>query len=447
MRLIRQPLARRTVLRGVGTALSLPLLEAMIPAASAAEIAARPKRFQVFYTPNGLTMASYVPAATGPGFALPPSLAPLEPMRGRVSVLSGLAHLNARPLGDPGGNHGFACATYLTGVHPKPTEGFDLRAGTSVDQLMAQRLGNVTPFASLELGLEAGSAAGSCDVGFSCAYTNGLSWRTPTVPLPLTVNPRDLFERLFGDGDTIDPKARMLQLRRQTSLLDFVMDDAKRLSGQLGASDLHKIDEYMEATRDVERRIQKAIASAGTSDTPTDLTRPAGIPDSFEDHARLMIDLQVLALQADMTRVTTFMLGREISNRAYPEIGVPDSHHMLSHHGNDPVKMAKLALINRHHIGQLAYYLKRMAETKDGEGSLLDSTLVLAGPSFGDSNAHEYLNFPAILAGGPIKGGQHFALPKLTRMSDLLLAALNWMGASDTSFGDSTGPLAEFALA
>lgn len=442
----RPAISRRTVLRGLGTTLALPLLEAMAPTARAMDAASSVRRFAVFYTPNGLTMDSWVPKETGGAFALPSSLEPLGPHRDKFSVISGLAHHNALPLGDPGGAHGRACAAYLTAAHPKPTEGFDLRAGTSVDQVMARHLGGATPFPSLELGLEEGSSLGSCDIGFSCAYTNGLSWRTPTVPLPVTVNPRDLFERLFGDGDTIDPKSRMLQLRRQTSLLDFVMEDAKRLSGSLGAGDRIKLDEYMDATRDVEQRIQKAMVATGPAVT-TDLVRPAGIPDRFEDHCRLMIDLQVLALQADMTRVVTFMLGREISNRSYPEIGVPDSHHMLSHHGNDSAKMAKLATINRHHMAQFAYYLDRMAATRQGEGSLLDSMFVLAGPGFGDSNSHDHVNFPAIVAGGLIRPGQHVACARETPMANLLLSAMHAVGIDETAFGDSTGPLKELPLA
>jgi len=420
------------------------LLEAMAPAASAAEPAALPKRLHVFYTPNGMIMQNFVPKDTGPAYTLSPTLKPLEGHRDRFTVITGLAHAEAAAKGDRGGDHGRACPTYLTGVHPKATEGYDVRAGVSMDQIVAKEFGKSTQLTSLELGIEPPSLSGTCDAQSSCAYTNNISWRTPTTPNPVTVDPRDVFERLFGDGDAIDQKSREAQLRRQASVLDFVMDDARRLHGRLGANDRRKIDEYQDSVRDVERRIQKARADVGQgSFGTTDFARPAGIPATFEEHVRLMIDLQVLAAQADLTRVSTLMLGREISNRAYPQIGVPDAHHMLSHHGGDPEKLAKLSKINALHMEQFAYYLKRMSETKEGEGSLLDRTLVLGGSCFGDPNNHDHMNLPVIVAGGLTKGGRHIAVPKNTPMSNLLVSITQTLGVGQAVIGDSTGPLKE----
>ncbi len=438
MKLLRQPLARRTMLRGLGTMMALPFMEAMMPSAKAADIVSRPKRLQIFYSPNGMMMKDFVPTSAGSGFALPSTLEPLAAHRDRISIVSGLGHPQAAAMGDRPAGHGRSCPAFITGVHVRQTEGTDIRCGVSMDQVYAHHVGDATPLSSLELGIDQASLLGSCDIGYSCAYTNGISWRNPTVPLPVTANPSDVFERLFGDGDTLDARSRLAQLRRQSSILDFVMDDTARLSGQLGMADRAKLDEYLEATRDIEKRIQRTIASGATGDAG-EMARPAGIPDSFDDHVRMMIDLQVLAMQADITRVSSFMIGRELSNRTYPEIGVPDSHHMLSHHGNNPEKMEKLARINRHHMSYFAYYLERMKAVKDGEGSLLDRTLVLRGSAFGDPNEHDHMDLPVIVAGGLVKGGRHIVAEKGTTMSNLLLASLNLLDVPATSFGDSTG--------
>jgi hypothetical protein len=434
------------MLRGAGARMALPFLETMMSSARAADLAARPKRLQVFYTPNGMMMDAFRPASPGAGFTLPSSLEPLAPFRDQISVFSGLGHPQAAAFGDFPAGHGRSCPAFLTGVHVKQTEGTDIRCGISVDQVYANHLGDATQLSSLELGIDQASLLGSCDINYSCAYTNGISWRSPTVPLPVASNPGDVFERLFGDGDTLDAKSRLAQLRRQSSILDFVRDDTARLSGQLGMDDRRKLDEYLEATRDIEKRIQKAMASGGGAQA-TDMQRPAGIPDSFAEHVKLMIDLQVLAMQADITRVGSFMIGREICNRTYPEIGVADSHHMLSHHGNNPDKMAKLAKINRYHMEFFAYYLKKMRETKDGEGSLLDRTLVIRGSAFGDPNVHDHMDLPVIVAGGLTRGDRSVAVPKGTTMSNLLLASLNVLGVPDTKFGDSTAPLKELVSA
>ena len=443
MRPRRPPLARRAVLRGLGAMVALPFLEAMAPSAKAAEMAARPKRLQIFYSPNGMMMESFRPTAAGPGLVLPPTLEPLAPHRKDITVISGLGHPSAAAMGDRPAGHGRSCPAFLTGAHVKQTEGADIRCAISMDQVFANHLGEATQLSSLELGIDQASLLGSCDINYSCAYTNGISWRSPTVPLPVTANPADVFERLFGDGAALDEASRLAQLRRQSSILDFVKDDTSRLSAQLGASDRHKLDEYLEATRDIERRIQKAMTS-GVAQTGN-LERPTGIPDSFDAHVRLMIDLQVLAMQADITRVGSFMIGRELSNRTYPEIGVPDSHHMLSHHGHYPEKMAKLSLINRHHMVHFAYYLQRMKDVKDGEGSLLDRTLVIRGSAFGDSNEHDHMDLPIVVAGGLLKGDRHLIVEKHTTMSNLLLSGLHLLDVPATSFGDSTGPLKELA--
>lgn len=444
---MRKPLDRRTVLRGLGTALALPVMEAMLPTARAAVPATlRPKRLQIFYTPNGMIMQSFTPEKAGRDYVLPPTLAPLEPFRDRFTVVSGLAHYQASALGDGPGSHGRSCGAFLTGAHPRRTEGSDLHCGVSMDQIVANHFANDTQLTSLELGIDPPSLLGSCDVGYSCTYTNTLSWRSPTVALPVTVNPRDVFERLFGDGEATDEKSRQAQRQRRASILDFVREDAARLSGRLGANDRRKMDEYLESIRDIERRIAKAGRGATQIDAG-ELPRPAGIPDSFADHVRMMIDLQVLALQADVTRVCSFMIGRELSNRTYPEAGVPDSHHMLSHHGGDPEKIAKLARINRVHMQHFAYYLERMKATADGEGSLLDSTMVLAGSSFGEPNEHDNMNLPIIVAGGGVPGNRHLAVAKHTPMCNLMLAMMQAMGIEQAQFGDSTGSLSELMAA
>jgi hypothetical protein len=446
MILSRPPISRRTMLRGAGTMLALPFLEAMMPSAHAADLASRPKRLQVFYSPNGMMMDAFRPTTQGKGFALPPTLEPLAPHRAQISVFSGLGHPQAAAMGDIAAGHGRSCPAFLTGTHVKQTEGTDIRCAVSIDQVYAQHLGDATMLSSIELGIDPASLLGSCDIGYSCAYTNGISWMNPTVPLPVTANPRDVFERLFGDGDALDAQSRLAQARRQTSILDFVRDDTQRLSGRLGMEDRRKLDEYLEATRDIEKRIQRAAAS-GAASQATDMERPAGIPDSFDEHVRMMIDLQVLAMQADITRVGSFMIGRELSNRTYPEIGVPDSHHMLSHHGNNPEKMAKLAKINRHHMEYFAYYLDRMKAVKDGEGTLLDRTMVIRGSAFGDSNQHDHMDLPVIVAGGLVPGDRSIAVPRGTTMSNLLLAALNVLDVPTKSFGDSSLPLAELMRA
>jgi hypothetical protein len=343
-------------------------------------------------------------------------------------------------MGDGPGGHGRSCAAYLTAAHPKKTEGYDIRVGVSMDQLVARQLGRETTLASLELGVDPPSSLGSCDNGYSCAYTNTLSWRTATTPLPVATNPRVVFERLFGEGESLDQKSQLALLRRRSSLLDFVLEDAERMSRVVGVGDRQKLEEYFDAIRDVEQRIQIAEKNAGELALP-DFARPGGVPDAFEDHVRLMIDLQVLAMQANLTRVSTFMIGREISQRSYPQIGVSDAHHSISHHGDEEEKLAKLAKINLLHMEMFAYQMQRMAETKDGDASLLDNTLILAGASLGDSNTHDHMYLPTIVAGGLVKGGRHIATPKHTPFANLMVSVMNAVGVNETQIGDSTGPL------
>ena len=446
MRILGQPLHRRTMLRGLGATMALPFLEAMAPSAKAADLTSRPKRLQIFYSPNGMMMQDFRPGDAGTGLNLSSTLEPLQAFRDKLTVVTGLGHPQAAAMGDRPAGHGRSCPAFITGVHVKQTEGPDIRCGISMDQVYANHLADnaatATQLNSLELGIDQPSLLGSCDINYSCAYTNGISWRNETVPMPVTVNPREVFERLFGTGDALDEKSRQARLQRQASILDFVMEDAAQLSDKLGTGDRHKLDEYFEATRDVEKRIERAAAS-GIGPSAGDLERPAGIPDSFDEHVKLMIDLQVLAMQADITRVGSFMIGRELSNRTYPEIDVPDSHHMLSHHGSDPEKIVKLARINRYHMEYFAYYLQKMAEAKDGEGSLLDRTLVIRGAAFGDPNDHDHMDLPIVVAGGLTPGNRHIKVEHGTTMSNLMLAGLQTLGVQTDTFGDSTGPMTE----
>jgi hypothetical protein len=434
---LRAPMDRRTLLRGVGVTLALPLMEAMVPTAKAAQAARSVKRFQAIYMPNGMIMESFIPTQTGKDYALSDTLRPLAEVKDKFSVISGLSANPTR-----GDGHAAGCAGFLTGAFIKNTDGHDVLCDVSIDQLAAKRIGGDTPLPSLELGLEPPSMTGTCVVSYSCAYTNTLSWRNSTTPMPVTYNPREVFERLFGDGDTVDQKSRLAQLKREASILDFVMDDAKRLTGQIGVDDRQKLDQYMDAVRDVELRIQKMSAS-GQGAVTTDVARPAGVPDSFEEHCRMMLDLQILAMQADLTRVCSFMIGRELSNRAYPQLGVSEAHHMLSHHVNEPERIAKIQRINQLHIEQFAYYLKRMSETKEAGGSLLDNTMVIAGCAFGDPNVHDPGKLPTLLAGGLVRTGEHIRVKEGTTRANVLLAGLHKLDVEKERVGDSTSPLSE----
>ena len=439
----RKHFSRRTLLRGLGTAMALPLLDSMVPAMRAAKntAAASPVRLGFVYVPNGIIPAAWTPAAEGANFEFMRSMKALEPFRDRLLVMSGLAQINGRALGDGAGDHARAGATWLTGAHPKKTEGAGIHAGVSVDQVAARELGKNTQLASLEIGLDSPSLAGGCDSGYSCAYTNTISWRGPTTPLPMEMNPRALFERLFGDGDSTDPVARMTALKEQGSILDYISGDIDRMETNLGVRDRSKLTEYLESIRDVERRIQKAEEQNASMKMPV-IERPAGVPADFEEHAKLMMDLQVIALQADLTRVITFMIGREGSNRSYRNIGVSDGHHSVTHHQNDPEKIEKVTKIDTYHAKLFAYYLDKLQSTRDGDGSLLDHSLILYGSSICDGNAHTHHDLPLVMAGGQVKGGRHIKFPKETPMTNLLLTMLDKAKVPvPEKLGDSTGEL------
>jgi len=437
-------LDRRAVLRGMGAALALPFLDAMAPAfAQLAGNPAKPVRLGFVYVPNGIIASAWNPTGEGAGFEFNKTMKALEPFREDTLVLSGLAQLNGRSYGDGAGDHARAGASWLTGVHPKKTEGADLHAGISADQVAARQLGKQTQFASLEIGVEAPNLAGGCDSGYSCAYTNTVSWRSPATPNPMEVNPRVLFERLFGDGASTDAASRMEGFREQRSILDFVTGSVNRLSAKLGPGDRGKLEEYLEAVRDVERRIQKAEEQNASMTMPA-MEQPASAPEDFVSHARLMMDLMVIAYQADLTRVATFMLAREGSNRSYRDIGISDGHHNCTHHQNDPDKIEKTIRINTHHVEQFAYLVNKMRSTPDGDGSLLDHSMLLYGSSLADGNAHTHTDLPvAVLGGGggKLKSGRHIRYTGEAPLNNLLLAMLDKAGVPTEKLGDSTGEL------
>lgn len=435
-------LPRRTFLRGMGATVALPFLDAMTPAFASAS--APVTRVAFVYTANGVIMRDWTPAEEGPGFAFSKTLTPVEPFRDDLLVLTGLAHRNGEALGDGPGDHARAGASWLTGVHPRKTRGADIRNGMSVDQMLAETIGRAAPLPSLELGLQDVRMAGGCDSGYSCAYSNTISWSSPTTPLPYENNPSRVFSRLFGDGDTTDPAVRAVRARQNRSLLDFVRDDAARLRATLGAGDRRKLGDYLDSVREVERRIRNARHDG--VDLPV-LDRPDGIPPTFEEHVRLMSDLIAIAFQADLTRVVTLMYSREGGNRTYRSIGVPDAHHGLSHHLNDPEKMARLAVIDRHHVAMLAYLLGKLRDARDGDGSLLDHAMVVYGSSLSDSNAHTHDDLPTLLAGGggALRGGRHLRYPDGTPMTNLFLTMLDRLGVHRERVGDSTGRIAHLS--
>jgi len=447
MIITKKAIPRRTILRGMGTVLALPLLEAMAPALAAmpGTAAKRATRLSFVYAPNGMIMSEWTPKVTGATFELTPTLQPLAAFRDRMLVLSGLNHNAADPLPGEGESapHERAGATFLTGVHPK-REG---HVGISVDQIAAKELGKHTQLASLEMGLHNTDVSGQCEKDWSCAYLNTLSWSTATTPLPSEGQPRAIFERLFGDSNSTDPAVRLARIQEDRSLLDSVTQATARLMRRLGPGDRAHLSQYLDAIRDIERRIQ--IAEQQTSNGLPTMERPPGIPATFAEYARLMFDLQVLAFQTDMTRVSTFMMGREQSNRAFPEIGIPDSHHPLSHHRHDPDKIAKVIQINIYHSKLFAYYLEKMRTTPDGDGSLLDHSLIVYASALSDGNEHLVQNLPVLLfgdGGGRIKQGRHLRFPEDTPMSNLYLTLLDHFGIGLENFGDSTGKLEPLSL-
>lgn len=436
-------LSRRTLLRGLGTTLALPFLDAMQPAFAATTrgAAKAPCRLAFAYVPNGIIMKDWTPASEGAEFDLPRILQPIAQYRENMLLLTGLTHHTGFALGDGAGDHARAAATYLTGVHPKKTAGADIQVGISVDQVAARKVGSATKFPSLELGCEDGRLVGSCDSGYSCAYSNSISWRTPSTPLPPEVNPRAAFERLFG-AEAESPVARLKRERYEKSILDFVLDDTRQLNGKLGSADRRKMDEYLSAVREIEQRIE--MAEKDNQQIAPSLEKPDGVPTDFGDYVRLMFDLQTVAFQTDVTRVSTFMMGREGSTRTYREIGIPDAHHPLTHHRNNPEWVEKVTQINRYHMEQFAYFIGKLKSTPDGDGTLLDHTMVVYGSGLSDGNRHDHAALPVLVVGGgagTLRTGRHVTYAKDTPMTNLHVALLDRMGVQTEALGDSNGEL------
>lgn len=437
MNFFKKALSRRTLLRGTGAAFALPLLDAMVPAMSAR--AASPassdqlRRIGYIYIPMGCNPKEWIP--TGDTLdVLPSSLSPLQDVKEHVSVLSGMDLQNAYP-----GSHATSNSAFLSAARAKLTESTDYYLGTTVDQIAAKQIGLSTPLPSLELSMDLLATVGQCDNGYACVYQNNLSWSTPSNPLPAEAHPRLVFESLFGEGGT--PEQRHVALKKRASLLDSVANEIKRLKLRVGPSDRSKIDGYLDNVREVERRIQQAESSVKDNPLP-DLDRPIGVPVEYAEHARLMFDLQLLAFQGDITRVTTFQLAREASNRTYPEIGVPDPHHPITHHGKDPEKLAKIAKINQYHVSLFAEFLMKLKATPEGNGNLLDHSLFLYGSGMGDSDTHDHSNLPILVAGGAagrMRGGRHIRFENATPLSNLHLTLLDKVGVPLETFADSTG--------
>jgi hypothetical protein len=442
---MKRALPRRTFLRGAGAALALPLLDGMIPAFGGARVAAAApvRRLGIVYVPNGIHMAQWTPPGDATALELMPIMQPLAPFRDQIVMVTGLSNSQGDALpGEGAGDHARASAAYLTGVHPRKTEGADIRAGVSMDQIAAAALGGETELASLELSLESREPVGACDPGYSCAYANTLCWRSPTTPLPMENDPRVVFERLFGASQSTDPAVWRARRDQDRSILDAVRDKLGRLRGEVGSSDRVKLDQYVDAIRDLERRITKGEQRAARELPAFD--QPAGIPRTFEEHARLMFDLHVLAYQADLTRVITFMVGHETSQRAYPEIGVSDAHHPLSHHGGNREKIERLIKVNTYHATTFAYYLDKLRSTPDGDGTLLDHLTLIYGSGMSDGNLHNHHDLPTLVVGGgsgSIKGGRHLRYPARTPVTNLFLTLLDKVGVPVDTLGDSTGRL------
>jgi hypothetical protein len=439
MIIFKKALPRRTFLRGVGATVALPLLDAMVPSMTAyAQTPAKPvKRLGFVYIPMGSDIARWTPPGEGGALTeLSVTLSPLAPVMKHLTVLSNMELRNAYP-----GTHATSNAAFLSAAKAKWTESSDYFLGTTVDQIAAQQMGQETQLPSLELAMDLMEVVGQCDNGYACVYQNNLSWSSPTTPLPSEAHPRVVFERLFGEGG--NSAQRRAALGKRASLLDWVREDISRLQRELGASDRTKVNEYLDTVREVERRIQKAEAQTRENLLP-DLDRPVGVPAAYEDHAKLMFDLQVLALQGDMTRVITFQLARETSNRSYPEIGVPDPHHPTSHHGGDPEKVAKIAKINQFHVSLFAYFLEKLNSIREADGTLLDNSLYLYGSGMGNPNVHSHVELPILVAGGAagkVKGGRHIKYADPTPLANVHLTMLDAVGVRLDSFQDSTGKI------
>lgn len=435
------------MLKGLGTVLALPLLDAMLPSlclAGVGEAAKKaPKRMAFLYVPNGAHMQEWTPKSFGANFDLPPSLEVLKEHRNDINVLTGLTVDKARPHGDGPGDHARAMSAFLTGRQPRKTAGADIRAGISIDQLAANHLGKETQFPSLELGCDRGQNAGNCDSGYSCAYSANLSWKSESMPMAKEVNPRLVFERFFANAFKDEAAASKAKRNRyKLSVLDFVLEDATQLKMRLGANDHRKIEEYLSSIREIEVRLARAENT--TNPEAAKYPRPAGMPADYQEHIRLLADMMVLAFQTDMTRISTFVLANEGSNRSYRFLQVPEGHHDLSHHGGDKQKQKKIATINRFHLSQFDYLLTKLKSVREGSANLLDNSMVVYGSAIGDGNRHNHDELPILLAGkggGGLKPGRHLKFPKDTPLTNLYLAMLDQAGIHEKSFGDSTGKL------
>ena len=447
MMIFKKAIHRRTFLKGAGASIALPFLDAMVPAlASARDNTEIPRRFSIIYSPNGMNMTEWTPAATGRSFALSSALEPFARYRDKLVVLTGLDNNegDAWPGEGETAPHERAGGVFLTGVHPLRHG----QTGISLDQIVAMELGKKTQVASLEMGLHSSDVVGHCEKGWNCAFMNTISWRTPTTPLPVEYRPRAVFERLFGDNRSTDPNVRLNRIEKDKSLLDAVTDAASRLVSKVGPEDRVRITDYLDGMRDVERRIQMAEQQSGR-EIPS-VERPSGVPSGFSDHLKLMFDLQVLAYQTDMTRMITFMMGPEQSSRTFKEIGVPDVHHSLSHHQSDPEKLAKLKKINRYYSELVAYYIDKLAATPDIDGTLLDNIMVMYGSGISDGNDHLMQNLPLVLLGGGsghLQGGMHLKFPEKTPVANLYLTVLEKLGIHLENFGDSQGRLDLLSIA
>jgi len=439
-------ISRRAVLRGLGASVALPALEAMAPRPAFGGDASKPPlRMAFFSIPNGVNNTYWFPKEVGTEYALPKTLAPLEPVKGDLLVLSGLAHDKAKANGDGPGDHARSNATYLTGCQARKTDGKDIRAGVSVDQLAAERLGARTRLPSIELGCEKGAMAGNCDSGYSCAYSSSISWKSATMPLPKEINPRSVFTRLFGDPNQLAAERdRAKQAMYRRSVLDLVSDDARGLDRELGLADRRKLEEYLEAVRSVERQIQSAERD-GARRMPA-VEAPEGIPAEFPAYVRVMMDLLVLAFQTDTTRIATFVMANEGSNRTFPWIEVRDGHHSLSHHGGNVEKTEKIQKIDQFYVEQFSYFVQKLKATPEGEGSLLDQSMLVYGGAIGDGNRHNHDELPILLAGkgqGTVTTGRHVRYPRGTPLCNLFLSMLDRAGVHEERFGDGTGRLSD----
>src|SRR5262245_1341241 len=437
----RKHLDRRTFLRGIGTAVSLPFLDAMVPAFAAPRAAKPPLRMAFVYVPNGIDMRNWNPSYEGKLGELPRILKPLEPFKDDILHLGNLTHNTGRALLDGAGDHGRCCGSYLTGIQVKKTL-TDIKAGVSMDQIVAKEAGQSTRFASLEIGLEDARQSGDCDSGYSCAYTNNLAWRSETQPLPPVLDPRALFERLFGDGVILSPEAKVRQAKYRRSILDFVTGDTQKLQSSLGPSDRRKLDEYLSSIREVERQIEKAERDNSQIDPHMD--KPYGVPADFAEHFKLMTDMMTIAFQADLTRVMTFLVTHEGTSRAYCELGISDGHHPLTHHRNQEDYIEKVVQINCYHMKQFAAWIEKLKTIKEGDGSLLDHSMIVYGAGLSDGNRHLHEDLPTLIVGkanGTIKTGRRVVARRETPMCNLYLSMMDRMGVRMEHFGDSTGKL------